>query len=215
VRFRDRETTVVGIARDAAQASPDGAVGPFLYLPLAQIPDTKRFLLVRADHAVGAAVIAAARALDARTPVPRVSTLDEDAQIVLFPQRAAAIVTGGLGAIGVLLAALGLYGTVSASVARRTREIGLRIALGAERGHVLRGIVGEGARLALIGVGVGGALAALTMPLAAPWLFGVSPRDRVTYAVMAIGLLLAALAASYVPARRAASVDPLTALRTD
>jgi ABC-type antimicrobial peptide transport system permease subunit len=162
-----------------------------------------------------AAIAAAVQAIDPRLPAPRVSTLDEDSRIVLFPQRAAAIVTGGLGATGLLLAALGLYGTVSASVARRTREIGVRLALGADRGAVLRTVVGEGARLAAGGIVVGLALAALTMPLLRTWLFGVDPRDPATYAVLAAGLAAVAMAASYLPARRAAATDPLRALRTD
>jgi putative ABC transport system permease protein len=164
---------------------------------------------------IAAAIVAAVQAIDRRLPTPRVSTLDDDSRIVLFPQRAAAIVTGGLGLTGMLLAALGLYGTVSASVARRTREIGVRLALGADRGAVLRTVVGEGARLALAGIAVGLALAALAMPLLGAWLFGVDPRDPATYAVLAMGLVVVALAASYLPARRAAATDPLRALRTD
>jgi predicted permease len=216
LRFRDREWTVVGIAGDARQFSRDQAVAPFFYVPLAQAPDTKRFLLVRSARSdIAAAIVAAVQAIDRRLPTPRVSTLDDDSRIVLFPQRAAAIVTGGLGLTGMLLAALGLYGTVSASVARRTREIGVRLALGADRGAVLRTVVGEGARLALAGIAVGLALAALAMPLLGAWLFGVDPRDPATYAVLAMGLVVVALAASYLPARRAAATDPLRALRTD
>jgi predicted permease len=216
LRFRDRDRTVVGIARDARQYSLDQATAPFLYLPLAQLPDTKRVLLVRSARTdIAAAIVAAVQAIDPRLPTPRVSTLDDDSRIVLFPQRAAAIVTGGLGATGLLLAALGLYGTVSASVAGRTREIGVRLALGADRGAVLRTVVGEGARLALAGIVVGLALAALAMPLLRTWLFGVDPRDPATYAALAAGLAVVAVVASYLPARRAAATDPLRALRTD
>ena len=216
VRFRDAETTIVGVARDATHASPDETIRPFLYLPLAQVPDTTRFLLVRSEAAgAGGAIDAAARAIDPRLRVPRVSTLDADARIVLFPQRAAAIVTGGLGATGLLLAALGLYGTVSASVARRTREIGVRFALGAGRGEVVRMVVGEGVRLALGGIVVGLPLAALATPLLRPWLFGVDARDPAIYLALALGLTAVALLASYLPARRSAATDPLRALRAD
>jgi predicted permease len=216
-RFRDLDTTIVGVARDAKYASLDETTPPFAYLPLTQIQQPNRALLVRtADTDSAAAAIArAVSALDPRLPLPRLSTLEQETQIVLLPQRAAAIVTGGLGAIGLLLAALGLYGTMSGSVARRRREIGVRLALGADRRAVLRTVVGEGMRLAIVGIAAGLGLAALAMPLAAPWLFGVSPRDAVTYAVMAGWLLLVALVASYVPARRAAAVDPLKALRID
>jgi putative ABC transport system permease protein len=155
------------------------------------------------------------RARDPRLPAPPVSTLADDTRIALFPQRAAAIVTGGLGATALLLAALGLYGTIAASAVRRTREIGIRLALGASRGEVLRTVVGEGAQLALAGIVIGLPLAALTMPLLRQWLFEIDPLDPATYTVLSLALGAVALAASYLPARRAAAVDPLRALRTD
>jgi predicted permease len=214
-RFRDADTTVVGIARDAKYASLDEAATPFFYVPLAQMRDQRRFLFVRGPAASGQAIVDAVRARDPRVPAPRVSLLADDTRIVLFPQRAAAVVTGGLGLVGLLLAALGLYGTVAASVARRTREIGIRLTLGAGRGEVLRAIVGEGAWLAVGGIAVGVPLAALAMPLLRQWLFEIDPLDPTTYAVLAMGLMAVALAASYLPARRAAATDPLRALRTD
>jgi predicted permease len=216
LRFRDRETTIVGIARDARQFAMDEAPVPFLYLPLAQVPDTKRVVMVRSARTdIAAAIVAAVQAIDPRAPTPRVSSLEDDSRIVTFPQRAAAIVTGGLGATGLLLACLGLYGSISASVTRRTREIGLRVALGADRGTVLRSVVGEGARLAAGGVVAGVALAALAMPLLRPWLLGIDPRDPVVYAGLGLALCAVAVLASYLPARRAAATDPLRALRTE
>jgi predicted permease len=214
-RFRDIDTTVVGIARDAKYASLDEATPPFLYVPLAQIRESRRVLLVRASTPMGPAIVDAIRARDPRLPAPRVSMLADDARVVLFPQRAAAIVTGGLGLTGLLLAALGLYGTVAASAARRTREIGIRLALGADRGAVLRDVIGEGARLAVAGIVLGLPLAAVSMPLLSRWLFQVSPLDVATYASLAALLAVVAVIASWVPARRAAATDPLRALRTD
>jgi predicted permease len=214
-RFRDADTIVVGIARDAKYASLDETTPPFFYVPLAQLRDQRRFLLVRGPDAVRRAIVDAVRARDSRLPAPHVSTLADDTRIVLFPQRAAAVVTGGLGVTGLLLATLGLYGTVAASVARRTREIGIRLALGAGRGEVLRTVVGEGARLAIAGIVVGLPLAALSMPLLRRWLFEIDPRDPATYAALSLLLAAVALAASYLPARRAAATDPLRALRTD
>jgi len=215
-RFRDAETLVVGVARDAKYASLDETTPPFFYVPLAQLADPKRALLVRGPAAtVGPAIVEAVRAADPRLPAPRVAAFADEAQVVLFPQRAAAIVTGGLGVTGLLLATLGLYGTIAASVARRTREIGVRLALGATRAEVLRAVVREGAWLALVGVAVGVALAALAMPLLREWLFEIDPRDPATYAVLSGVLTIVALAASYLPARRAAATDPLRALRTD
>src|SRR4029453_14346255 len=174
-----------------------------------------RFLLVRGPDAVRRAIVDAVRARDSRLPAPHVSPLADDTRIVLFPQRAAAVVTGGLGVTGLLLATLGLYGTVAASVARRTREIGIRLALGAGRGEVLRTVVGEGARLAIAGIVVGLPLAALSMPLLRRWLFEIDPRDPATYAVLSLVLATVARGASSLPARRAAAIDPLRALRTD
>ena len=214
-RFRDADTTVVGIARDAKYASLDEATTPFFYVPLAQMRDQRRFLFVRGPATVGPAIVDAVRARDPRLPAPRISLLADDTRIVLFPQRAAAVVTGGLGVVGLLLAALGLYGTIAASVARRTREIGVRLALGAARSEVLRTVVGEGAWLALGGVAVGLPLAALAMPLLRQWLFEIDPLDPFTYVTLSILLLGVALLASYLPARRAAATDPLRALRTD
>jgi len=153
--------------------------------------------------------------LDPRLPLPHLSTLEQETRIVLLPQRAAAIVTGALGLIGLVLATLGLYGTIASSAARRTREIGIRLALGAGRGDVLRTVVGEGARLALGGIVLGLLLAGLTMPLLRQWLFAIDPRDPATYATLSLLLLGVALLASYLPARRAAATDPLRALRTD
>ena len=215
-RFHDADTMVVGVARDAKYATLDEATPPFLYFPLAQDTQPRRALLVRSeDPGIAAAITRAVHAIDPRLPAPQLSTLERETAIVLLPQRAAAIVMGALGGVGLVLAALGLYGTMAGATARRTREIGLRLALGAERGQVLRGIVADGTRLALAGIAVGLGLSALAMPLAASWLFGVSPLDGVTYGAMASGLLLVAAAASYVPARRAAAVDPLKALRAD
>ncbi len=215
-RFRGAETIVVGVARDAKYASLDEATPPFFYVPLAQLADPKRALLVRGPAATaGPAIVEAVRAADPRLPAPRVAAFADEAQVVLFPQRVAAIVTGGLGLTGLLLATLGLYGTVAGSAAARTREIGIRLALGAGRGEVLRNVVGEGARLALAGIVVGLPLAALSMPLLRQWLFEIDPLDPVTYGALALVLGAVALLASYLPARRAAATDPLRALRTD
>src|SRR4029079_14244642 len=155
--------------------------------------DRRVALLVRGPAAAGSAIAGAVRARDPRLPAPPVSTLADDTRIALFPQRAAAIVTGGLVATALLLAALGLYGTIAASAVRRTREIGIRLARGAGRGGAARGargrsaarggrrgavrrpVVGEGARLALAGIVIGLPLAALTMPLLRQWLFEIDP----------------------------------------
>jgi putative ABC transport system permease protein len=153
--------------------------------------------------------------IDPNLPPPRVVTLHQAASIVLLPQRAAAIVTAVLGGVGLLLAAAGLYGIMAFSAGRRTREIGIRLALGAAPGDVLRMMMGEGVGLGALGICGGLALAAATTRLMRAWLFGVSPLDLPTFAGMAVVFGTVALVASYLPARRAASADPVVALRTE
>jgi len=125
------------------------------------------------------------------------------------------MVTAALGAIGLLMATVGLYGIISYSVNRRGREIGIRVALGARESDVLGMVVREGMKLAAVGVVIGIALAAIATRLMAGFLFNVSPLDAMTFAGMSLLFLAVAFVSSYLPARRAAKSDPMTALRTD
>ncbi len=134
---------------------------------------------------------------------------------MLLPQRFAVIVTASLGLAGLLLAAIGLYGVLSFSTAQRTREIGVRMALGAARRDVLRLILREGMRVVTVGVAIGLILATLASRALVPFLFGVDPLDPATFVGMTSVLGAVAFAASFVPARRAAGADPLVALRQD
>ena len=127
--------------------------------------------------------------------------------------RFTATFVGILGAMGLFLAAIGLYGVISYTMVQRTREIGIRMALGAQRRDALRLVLGEGVRLAVAGIFVGLAGAIVATPLVAKMLYGVGPRDPVTFACVAVLMVAVALAASYLPARRATKVDPLIALR--
>ncbi|HXD23094.1 MAG TPA: FtsX-like permease family protein, partial [Gemmatimonadaceae bacterium] len=139
----------------------------------------------------------------------------ESSSIVLLPQRVAAIVTGALGAIGLLMATIGLYGIMSYSVNRRGREIGIRVALGARRDEVLGMVVREGMRLAVAGVAIGLVLAVAATRLMSSFLFNVSPLDSLTFVGMSMLFLGIAFVSSYLPARRAASSDPMAALRAE
>ena len=214
--FHGERVLVVGVARDSKYGTLTERKQPFVYLPLAQYsrPDQRLIVRTALDPAALAPTIRdAVRAFDPALPPPLVTTLRRETSIVLFPQRVAATVTGVLGGVGLLLAAVGLYGLIAFSVGRRTREIGVRVALGAQRADVLGMVVREGMRLAGTGVVVGVLLAAAVTRLIAGFLFNVSPLDGLTFAGMSALFVVVALVASYVPARRAAATDPLTALR--
>jgi ABC-type antimicrobial peptide transport system permease subunit len=144
-----------------------------------------------------------------------VTTLSASISAILLPQRVAALVTAVLGFVGLLLAAVGLYGIVAYLVGQRTREIGVRLALGANRGDVLRLVVGEGMRPVAVGMAIGLLLALGATRLLESYLFGVSPLDAVTFVGGAAMLAAVALTASYLPARRAAMTDPVRALRAE
>jgi predicted permease len=214
---RDR-VTVVGVARDSKYNSLTEQLPGFVYTPMAQRWRPDQVLLVRTagdPAAIAPALADVVRGIDATLPRPLVRTLERETSIVLFPQRIAAIVTGVLGGVGLLLAAVGLYGIIAYSVGRRTREIGVRVALGAQRRDVLGMVIREGMRLAGTGVIAGIILAAGATRLIAGFLFDVSPVDGMTFAGMSVLFIAVALMASYLPARRAAATDPLTALRSD
>jgi predicted permease len=218
-RWGDAPVTVVGIARDVKYGSLDEAPSPFVYFPMAQEWQARQAIVVRqrgADAAgIGAAIQQATLAIDPALPRPQVATLAEETSIVLLPQRVAAIVTAVLGGVGLVLAVVGLYGLVAYTVSRRTREIGVRVALGARRSDVLRLIVGDGMRLTLTGVALGLVLAAFATRLLGALLLGVSPLDVTTFAAMSLAFVAVTLVASWLPARRAAAADPVTVLRSE
>jgi ABC-type antimicrobial peptide transport system permease subunit len=212
------KVTIVGIARDARYASLNEETPRFVYFPIAQAWRSEQTLLVRTTGdaaSLAPAIHEAVRALDPALPRPTVRTLDQETSIALLPQRVAAIVTGAMGAVGLLLATVGLYGMIAWSVGRRTREIGVRVALGAQRADVLGMIVNEGMRLTGVGVVIGLLLAAGTTRFLERFLFSVSPFDAITFAGMSLLFIAVALVASYLPARRAAAADPMMALRAD
>jgi predicted permease len=217
-RFRDQPTTIIGIARDAKYAALDEITPAFVYVPLAQVWQPTQTLLARtvaAPEVFAPALQQAARSIDPLAPALRVTTLPQATAIVLLPQRAAALVTGVLGGVGLLLATVGLYGIMAFSASRRTREIGIRVALGAGRSTVLGMMIREGMRLAALGIVIGLVLAAAATRLLASWLFDVNPLDGATFVLMSALFAAVALVASYLPARRAAAADPLAALRAD
>ena len=210
-----RVATVVGVAADA-QFVFLGERTPYVYAPLSQQYHPRLTLLIRTS---GASVVPAVRALvrqmNPNLPVVEAMPLRDITAIGLVPQRIAAAVAGTLGVVGLLLAAMGIYGVTSFSVGRRTREIGIRMALGADRGSVVSLVLWQGVWLTLTGVAIGLALAAAGSQALRSLLFGVSALDPIAFGAAAAIFLLVALGASYLPARRAARVDPMIAIRAE
>lgn len=210
--------TVVGVMRDFKYRSLNEGPTPVMFFPFSQRWRAERELLVRSagpPAAVAQSILHAVRAAGPNLPAPDVISFRTITGIVLLPQRVAAGVTGALGIVGLILAAVGLYGVIAFSMSLRTREIGIRIALGADRSRVLALVMSEGVRLVVIGILVGIALALVATRLMRPFLFGVSPVDPLTFGATTLGLLGVALVASYVPARRAAAADPANVLRQE
>jgi ABC-type antimicrobial peptide transport system permease subunit len=144
-----------------------------------------------------------------------VRTLEQVLERSAGPQRLLAQLLSGFALAALLLAALGIYGVVSYGVSRRERELGVRMALGAQAADVVRMVLAEGMRLSILGVLAGAPLALGLSRLLSAFLYGVSPRDPATYALAALGLALVAAAACWLPARRATRVDPAVALRAE
>ena len=155
------------------------------------------------------------KALDPTLPIYDVKTMEERAGAALARPRFATTLLGAFATMALVLAAIGLYGVMAFSVAQRTREIGLRMALGADAPRVLRGVLAQGLTLAGVGVAVGLAGAIALQRVVAGMLYGVQPTDPATLAGVSLLMGAAAVAAAAIPARRATRVDPMTALRSD
>jgi len=214
----ETRVTVVGVVRSIKHSTLDEADGPFAYFPMSQRWQSGQTVFVRTTPgSTGAAdaIRAAVRGAAPHVPVPTVTTLADETTFAVFPQRVAAIVTGVLGASGLLLASAGLYGVLAFLVSTRSREIGVRMALGARPSDVLHMVVRDGLRLAGIGVVLGLAGAAAATRVASAYLLGARAFDIPTFAAVAVLLFVVAGLASYLPARRAASTDPLNALRAE
>jgi putative ABC transport system permease protein len=161
------------------------------------------------------AVRSAVQSVDRDQPVTQVVSLEENLSGAVAQQRLSALLLGIFAALALVLAAIGIYGVTSYSVAQRSKEIGIRIAMGAQPGDVLRLILGFGAKLALIGVVIGMAASLALTQLMKTMLFGVTATDPGTLAAVSVTLVAVTLLACYIPARRAMSVDPVIALRSE
>jgi predicted permease len=209
---------VVGVAADGKYRSLGEEPQPFFYLPLLQEPASSATLVVRTTGAIESvtrALRAAVSSIDRAMPVIAVRDITDHLAISLLPSRLAGLVLGTMGATGLLLAALGLYGVLAHAVARRTREFGVRLSLGAPRATIVRLVLHDGLVLTAVGLGAGLGLALAGGRLVSSMLFGIHPADPATLAGVAILLTVTALVACLVPARRAMRVDPVVALRTE
>ncbi len=208
--------TIIGVVGDEKQDSLSAEVRPEVYQSHLQSAQDEMTLVVRASgdpRALAGAVREQIRALDPSLPVYDVKTMRDVFYESLARERFVMLLLGLFAALALALAAVGIYGVVSYSTARRTHEIGLRMALGAQAGDVLRLVIGQGLLPVLAGVGLG-LLAALGLTrLMASLLYGVSASDPLTFAAVALLLTAVSLLACYIPARRATRFDPLIALR--
>jgi predicted permease len=210
---------VIGVAKDGKYDELTESPRGFLFLPERQRADLSDIALVVKTagdpRPLAGTLTAAVHELDPTLPIFRLETLEQALLNRLDKERGASSLLGVFGTLALLLAALGLYGVMAYAVSQRTREIGVRVALGARQADVLRQFVGEGVRLAAIGVVIGLALSAALTRIIARFLYGVTATDAATFAGGALLLGVVAVLASWFPARRAARVDPMVALRAE
>jgi hypothetical protein len=206
------------VVRDGPFAGYRAAVKPCFYEPVAQAYVSDIHLEVRTAGAaapIGAAVRRQIRELDRDLLVAPPQTLRAFRDAGLGQERLSAALLSGLSILAALIAAIGLYGVMAFTVARRTREIGVRVALGAAAGDILRGVMVEALAMVGAGLAAGFVAAALLARLIANLLYGISAADPATYAATAAVLAAVGAIAAFVPARRASRVDPVVALRTE
>ena len=207
---------IVGIAKDGKYFNISEEPRSFVWTPLAQSYFSSGILIARTvgdPQSLLPAVRNEVHSLDPNLPIFDVKTLTEHMRLALFSARVAAAVLGVFGFVALMLAAIGIYGVTSYSVSQRTREIGIRMALGAQLGDVLKLIITHGVKLSLLGISLGLAGAYLATRAITSVLHGVSATDPLTFVFVSLLLATVALVACYWPARRATKVDPLVALR--
>jgi len=208
--------TVVGVVGDVKSERLDAENQPQMYTSLLQNSNLFMAFVIRTTNnpaALSEAVRNEIRAVDPDLPVHGVRTMEEVMSASVVQQRFAMTLLGVFAAIALVLAAVGIYGVMSYAVAERTHEIGIRMALGAQAGDIVRMVVRQGMILAVVGVVAGAAAALLLTRVMSSMLYGVSASDPLTFTALSLALAAVAFLACYLPARRAAKVDPMVALR--
>jgi predicted permease len=211
-------STIVGVARNTDYDDLNEKPRPFLYLPLFQDYTSHPIIEVRVTGdplAFTPALEKAVHELDAELPLYDVDSLLTRVQVASTNARIAGTFVGAFGLLALILATVGIYGVIAYTTRQRTREIGIRVALGARQADVFRLVVGQGLRLTLFGLLIGLALSLMLTRFLQSQLFGIAATDSLTFTSVAVLLCAVALAASYIPARRASRVDPVEALRKE
>jgi putative ABC transport system permease protein len=219
VRYRGGDwLTIAGVAADTRYSGPSREPNSTIYQPHSQAASARMFLAVRlrpGSDTVVAAIREFLTEMDADVPLTRVALMDELLADTLIVERLVTVLLGAFALLALVLAAVGLYGVVAHSVARQTREIGLRVALGATPPQVFGGVLWKGLLLALGGAAWGMLAAAAAARALSSVMYGIEPADPVIFTFVPLMLCAVALLASYVPARRATCVDPAESLRAE
>ncbi|PYK47725.1 MAG: hypothetical protein DME51_13095 [Verrucomicrobia bacterium] len=209
---------VIGVARNSKAVTLGEIPTPMVYWPLKEITDTGITLFVHTTGAPGmmlSEIRRIVRSVDVHIPITYEKTIRQHMAIALWPSWMGAMLLGSLGLLAFILASMGVYGVMAYSVSQRTRELGIRMALGAQTSQVIQLVLRQGMSLAVIGLGLGLFAAFGSTRLAGSLLYGVNPSDPVIFVGVTSLLAFAAFAACYFPARRALKINPVTALRTE
>ena len=212
----NQPTEIIGVVGDNKHMGLDTEIEPMAYWPQAELTYSSMTVVIRTSGeatAIAAPAREVVRALDGEQPVANVGTMESLLSKSIARSRFNTTLLAVFALVALILSAVGIYGVMSYSVTQRTHEIGVRMALGAQHGDVVKLVVRQGALLGLLGIVAGLAASFALTRLLATLLFGVTATDAPTFGLVAAVLLLVVLIACYVPARRAAKVDPLVALR--
>ena len=212
---KNTPSEIIGVVGDVRQMGLDTPAEPTVYWPHPELVLSEMTIVLRAEKdplQLVAAVRSELRQMDPEQPMAAISTMDDLLAGSLARSRFTMLVLGVFAALALVLASVGIYGVIAYSVTQRTQEFGIRMALGANQRDVLRLVLGQGTRLAFLGIGLGVAAALVVTRLMATLLYGVSATDPLTFTAVALLLALVALGACYIPARRATRVDPIVAL---